>query len=242
MTKLLDSEKVATGRKLLAGIRKNTKPVLRSVMELGGWLNWASEVVDGGRIYSQRIWRVTRGVTNPNNRIRLTREFFLDVDWWDENLEKLNGRPVPLAAGECREIVRCVTDATGTGKIGIWMDGAFVHITQEEVRELCPEIPPAESLEKEIHVQTWEAAAPLCVLRLFPLVTEGRELHVLTDNSAAEAALNSGAIRHEPSMAVVRATFWECKRQNARLRVGWLPGKANIFADAVSRMTNRAKR
>ena len=106
----------------------------------------------------------------------------------------------------------------------------------QKVRELCPEIPPAESFEKEIHVQTWEAAAPLCVLRLFPLVTEGRELHVLTDNSAAEAALNSGAIRHEPSMAVVRATFWECKRQNARLRVGWLPGKANIFADAVSRI------
>jgi len=236
MTMRLDAVKIARTRRMIAEFREAAKQTVGGVEVLGGFLSWASDMVDGGRIFTQRIWALTRGfgARHKSNRVRLTRPVFMDLDWWDTSLETHNGLATRLPAVDRRPIICAATDATGDGDIGVWWMGAFAHFREAEVRKICPEIPPHGA--KRHHVQVWEAAGPLVFLRVFRGLWDGHEVHFATDNTGAESAHNKGAIRHGETMEVVRATFFETRARDARVRVGWIPGISNPLADAVSRL------
>jgi hypothetical protein len=76
----------------------------------------------------------------------------------------------------------------------------------------------------------------LCASRLYPDMARVCNIHCLTDNKRAEAALNKGSSKHDDTLPVIRATFEATREINCRIRVGWIPGKANPIADAISRM------
>ena len=227
----LDATKITSVQHAISDLRANSRPTLKLVQSAGGLLSWAAPMIDGGRLFQQRLWRATHGVSHKQLHVRLTKSVYLDLDWWDENLERYNGTAHLLPLADRRPAIRIVTDATGDGDIGIFWDGAFIYLNQTQVRQLCPEIPPGD-----LHVQTWEAAAPLCAFRLFRDLMTGHEIHCLVDNTGARSGFSRGAIRHEPTMCVLRAAFYETRFNNARIMAGWIAGKSNPLADAVSRL------
>ncbi len=236
MTMRLDSGKIERIRVQIAQFRAMKTPTLLDAQRLGGLLSWAADLLDGGRTFTQRFWRATAGLSRPHHRYRLTKQVHLDLDWWDNNLEKFNGQATPLPLASRRPIIRIATDATGDGDVGIWYDGAFVHLREAGVRAVCPEIPPGAQ-----HVQVWEAEAPLCAFRIFRPLFGGAEIHCLTDNTGARAAFSKGASKHDATMSVLRAAFWDTRAADARIIVGWIPGKSNPIADAISRLHERGQ-
>jgi hypothetical protein len=231
MQMALDSVKINRIESKIALFRQSTKTNLKEVQRLGGLLSWASDMVDGGRTFTQRLWALTSGTQRAHDFLRITKSVHLDLDWWEEFLPDFNGKAQPLPFLNRRPAVQMATDATGEGDIGIWWDGAFVRLDEQATRILCPEIPPGAQ-----HVQTWEAAAPLCALRLFCTFLQKREIWCLTDNTGAEAGFGKGASRHEGTQCILRAAFWETRKLDCRLILHWIPGKANPLADTVSRL------
>ena len=59
----------------------------------------------------------------------------------------------------------------------------------------------------------------------------------VTDNTQVVAALNTGRSANAVSMSLLRDIFWQSVIFNCRLVAIYLPGKDNIIADALSRMS-----
>jgi hypothetical protein len=231
MVMALDSTKTQKLIDSITEFKVRRRRTLHEFQTIGGYLSWCSDMVDGGRLFTRRFWDATAGAKHKHHHCSLTRAVHLDLDWWTTNLERYNGTAHALPASDRRPILRIVTDATGHGDVGIYYNGAFVHLTRSEVGDVVPEIP-----EGCHHVQTWEAAAPLCAFRLFRDLMANHEVHCLVDNTAAKAGFSRGVIKHEATRCVLRAAFYETRANNARICLGWIPGKSNPIADAVSRI------
>jgi hypothetical protein len=231
LTATLDEGKVQKALRAIRALRTNPDVRKKDFQSAAGFLSWASTVVDGGRIYTQRVWKRLRGIRSRGHHASLTKEMHQDLDWWEAALTAVSGRPVPTANADTRPIRRIATDAAGGGFTGVFWEGAFAYLTEQDVRVLVPEIPPGEQ-----HIQVWEAAAPLCAVRLFPDLARGHNVHCVTDNKGAEAALNKGSSKHDETLHVIRAAFELTRALDCRIRMAWIPGKANPIADAISRL------
>ena len=231
LTASLDEGKVAKAIASVQSLKTNADRRKKDFQAAAGFLSWASTVVDGGRIFTQRIWRRMSSLRTGGHHARLTAEMHKDLDWWLVALAAIRHTAVPTLNADTRPVVRIATDAAGGGYTGVFWEGAFVYLPEARVRELVPEISPGPQ-----HIQVWEAAAPLCAIRLFPDMARGHCIHCLTDNKGAEAALNKGSSHHDDTLPVIRAAFYATREMDCRIHVGWIPGKANPIADAISRL------
>ena len=55
---------------------------LRQLQHLAGRLNWACQVVKGGRCYLRRVLDTMRPLKNLHHQARLSQQFHLDIAWW----------------------------------------------------------------------------------------------------------------------------------------------------------------
>ncbi|XP_077862556.1 uncharacterized protein LOC144344498 [Saccoglossus kowalevskii] len=77
--------------------RRATK---RQLQQLAGKLNWAAQVVHGGRTFLRRVLDAISKLKASNHKCRLNREFQGDIQWWLHFLSYFNHRsfwyhPIP---------------------------------------------------------------------------------------------------------------------------------------------------
>ena len=70
------------------GRRRASKRQLESLI---GSLNWAGQVIQGGRTYLRRMIDMKNKLCSPSDKIRLNDNFFDDLNWWLAYMKVFNG-------------------------------------------------------------------------------------------------------------------------------------------------------
>ncbi len=124
----LDPEKLAKATHLVCSFERKTKCTQRELQSLVGFLQWASKVIYGGRVFLRRLITLQNYVTRPNHRVRLTADSRHDLAWWrTQGLPQFNGAAmiVPSVPMLCRSF-QC--DSCGAGGLGVFFEGGYVDI------------------------------------------------------------------------------------------------------------------
>jgi hypothetical protein len=247
-TVLLPEEKLRKGHALLdswlalwdkPGGRKVTRS---SLDKLIGHLSYYSMVVYGGRAFLHRIrrlrYRDERGVPRPpQHRIYCNVQMRCDLEWWQTNLAVFNGEArVPWDACGCD--IRL--DATGTGGLGVFVDGGFLARPPAVTRsddgsgpaELCRGHPDTN------WANDWELFAFVVLMRAYGEYLRDKAVRVVSDNFAAVRGVRKFSVKGlDPELreGYLRELFALCVRFNVRLKTRWIPGAENVLPDALSR-------
>ena len=85
---------------------------LRQLQQLAGCLNWACQVVRGGRCYLRRILDVIKPLKLAHHKVVLSESFYADIDWCLQFLPVFNGKCLELHHAPVYDVF---VDASGTG-------------------------------------------------------------------------------------------------------------------------------
>lgn len=223
MTLSLPSEKVTDTMDCLKRAISRTKLTKRALQSLIGKLNWATQVIYGGRFHLRRLLERISGLKYPSHHTRVTQDMRADMAWWITFMEGFNGttrmvendRPhAALSIDACQ----VAAGAHFEGQVlytpwkQVWPEVAGLHINHLEVLALEPA------------ARTWA-----------PSWTNKR-VFVHSDNMCAVHTINKGISKHSTVMASLRRVFWLSAAYNFRLRAVYYPGVHNTIADSASRL------
>lgn len=200
----------------------------------------------GGRTFSRRLIELLKGL-KTGDRIRLSREFHLDIQWWLDYGKIFNGSAIMIKYNFGHG-PWFTADASGTGygiyASGDWMAGSFVGDCPQWINELHLQgshehwksiaLPLLNSEDDNINfremVPIW-----LAIKRLAPGM---RNTHIVafSDNSQVVYAINKGHSVNKSIMSLIRSMFWECVKFNVFLTAKHISGVHNSIADTLSRL------
>ena len=77
----LPADKMSELRISLDSFAKRKRASRRQLQYLAGKLNWACQVIRGGRIFVRRILDIVNNLQKPSHKLKLTADFQLDIQW-----------------------------------------------------------------------------------------------------------------------------------------------------------------
>lgn len=199
-------------------LKKMTK---RQLMSLAGKLNWATQVVYGGRFHLRRILNRIRDLRLPHHRSRITSEMRKDMLWWISFMTHFNGCTPML---DTRMTTSVCIDACPIAAGG-YCDGNFVYTPWNNW-------PGAHNL----HINYKETLALEPAVVQWAHTWANKTVYVHCDNQAAVSIINKGSSRDPFVMDSLRRVFWWSAIYNFRFKAVYIPGIYNQIADSVSRL------
>ena len=100
----LPDDKMYEFRVLLQQFATKRRASLRQLRQLAGRLNWACQVVRGGRCYLRRILDMMRPLKHAHHKVRLSGQFYADIAWWVNFMAVFNGRCLALQNAPLHEV------------------------------------------------------------------------------------------------------------------------------------------
>lgn len=219
--------KVQDFRKVLLDFSTRKRASCRQLQQLAGKLNWACQVVRGGRTYLRRILNLISPLRKPNHKIRLDCEFHRDIQWWIDFIDVFNCKPVfALPAMDCPVFVDACSSASGIFYNGDWQYTVF-NWDWPEVADL--------------HINYKEVLSVLLAARRWGHLWANSSVKLFTDNITARAIINKGSCRHPLVMTYLRELFWIAALHNFSIQAVYIRGPSNILADSISRLHERGQ-
>lgn len=201
------------------------KVTLRELQSLLGMLVFACRVIPVGRIFSRRLYMVTKGMVSPFSHIRLTRYLKDDLLVWLSFLQSFNGRAVWQTSLSAEEF-GLFTDASGSVGFGAFWNNHWSAGNWH---------------------QSWldgGVTRNLVLLELFPVVLaevvwgqffRDSRLLINTDNTGVVFAINCLSSKNVMVVKLLRHLVLVCLKLNIWIRARHVPGIHNDVADALSR-------
>ena len=191
----------------------------RELESLIGLLHHAARVVILGRSFLHQLILHLRGGRHENHFIRLNREIWADIQWWQLFAELWNGTSLcPVGAPD----VVMVSDAYGS-----WGCGAFTETTWFQVQ--WPENCRGQSI-------TFKELFPIVLaLVVWSRQWRGSHLHCRCDNQAVIHILASRYSRNSNVMHLLRCMFILEAFYDFHISTSHIVGADNGLADALSR-------
>ena len=225
MTLHLPEEKVIAFKELLLQFRSRKRASCRQLQALAGKLSWSTCVVRGGRIFLNRILQLLRPLRRTSHKALLDSEFQNDIDWWLSYIDFFNcthiipvsSPPVPIFTDACQE---------GAG-LCCPFDWAYINWRID--------VPQFEAK----HINVKESAAAIAAIHRWAPLLRGQRVTIYTDNITTRAAISKGRTRDPSVMDGLRSMFWTAEQYNITIECKYIAGKFNIYADAISRITQR---
>ena len=187
-----------------------------------GLLSHAAKVVKAGRTFLRRIIDLSTSASQLHHFIRLNTEARSDIEWWFRFISLWNGiSMLPSHDAGSREIL-VFTDASGLWGFGavwnqLWLQLEWAGILQDA------------------HIATKELTPIMLAAAIWGSQWKGRSVKVLSDNSAAVAAINKQSSRVPMMGHLLKALAFICGKFQIQLGAFHLPGTHNCAADAISR-------
>lgn len=238
----LPQDKLDKFRSEIEFFEEKSRATKKQLQRLCGIFNHCSRVVRGGRIFTNRIVQLLKGLPDWNVRIRLTKGFKSDLCWW-KNFSKFFNGVSAIIDPEFHEYV--FTDASKDG-YGIvhgsdWLAGFYnsedvpedLHYS-ESTHQPWVNLCVPERFRNNINVL--EVLPLLLLCRKFGPHWRDRRVLVFSDNTQLVSLVNKGSVVNHYCMDVIRFVFWESVRFNFQLHAVHIPGKANVMADYLSRI------
>ena len=215
------------------GLGVKVKP--KDLAKLLGHLVFASQVVPGGRTYMQNMLSAFSGleVDWKHGRVRarhgdwelvtLSREFWLDLEWWSDHLEVRNC--VPLDTPSWSEAMITGTDASdwGVGTV-VWLDG---H-KEECNMSFC-------NAEKRRPINFRELLGIVRIFELYGHRLAGCKVMVETDNTTAKGAAEKLASVAASMQEMLRRLYAVAERWGIIVVPIHTPGAKLFRPDQTSR-------
>ena len=218
----LPEDKVSNLYDLLFSFLHRSRASCRQLQQLAGKLSWAAHVVNGGRIYLQRVLDHLRPLQKPNHKTRLSPQFKLDIRWWLQFLPVFNCKSL---AKPLMPVTELYTDACNEGAGMVTpVDWLYVNWALD-----YPQIASE-------HINVKETMA--IVLAAYKLGPTWRDRLVIvhTDNVTAQTAINKGICNNLTLRPHLRELFWLSNVYNFHLKAVYIPGCLNYIADSLSRI------
>ena len=222
-TLTLPTDKLTPLVQRLHVLSRRKKVCLRDLLSVIGSLTLACRAIAPGRAFLRRLHDLTCGISNPNHKVRLTREARNDLTAWLEFFHVFNGTlsflPVDWTSSD---VLNLFSDASGFAFSAVfrdaWLQGIFPDTQHDDhisVKELLPIV---------LAVRVWSH-----------LLRDSRILF-FTDNTAVVEVINKQTSKHPPLMLLVRQLVVTCLQFNIAFRATHIPGKHNQLADMISRL------
>lgn len=219
-----------------------SRATVKQLRRLCGILSYASRVIRGGRTFSRRIIDHLKGLSPSTKRVRLTRQFHQDIQWWDSWASEFNGQASMIAHNYGSGLSIC-SDSSMKG-YGVvhgtrWCAGHFnADSTPKAITPLREEhyhwvnLDVGHSLSINILelVPIWLA----CVL--WGSMWTNQQVICWTDNTQVMAAINRGTSANAKTMNLLRDIFWYSVVHNFHLAARHVPGSKNVIPDFLSRI------
>ena len=193
----------------------------KDIQRLTGRLNWAAQVIYGGRPHLRRLLDRQNNLQAPNHRTRITRCMRADITWWISFLRVFNGSTPMLDARP--RTPTCIDACTEGG--GGFFNGAWFHVSWANW--------PGASAR---HINYKEVLALEPAAYLWAPHWRNHKVTIHSDNQAAVSMINKGSAKDPFTMASLRRVFWLSAIFNFRLTAVYYPGRYNTLADAASRL------
>ena len=215
----LPEDKLINALKTLAQWRKRKTCFKRDLLSLIGVLSHASKVVRNSRVFLRRMIDLSTTMKEPDHFIRLNVEARSDIEWWFQFMRVWNGRamlPPPT------QPFTLVSDASGN-----WGCGAYWNLYWFQL--------PWNNSLVDAHISVKELAPIVLATAIWGKAWKGHTIRVLSDNTAAVAAINNGTSTLEESAHLLRCLAFLTAHHQCELKAYHLPGQHNILADSLSR-------
>ena len=226
---------LAALRQVKASYRPGDRARPQQVAELLGLLNFASQVVEGGSVFLERMYSQFKGVIvdwkramvrvdGRTTHMILDADFFRDVDWWLANLTSRHTVPL-LADDRADELVLAGTDASNWGRGAvIWLEGDREKSQHRWTR-----------FEESLPINVRELAGVVHILARWGPRLKGRRLLIESDNMASVSAVKKGRSKAALMAEQLRRLYATAARFDIRVQIVHTPGADLDVPDTESR-------
>ena len=218
----LPDDKLAKLRLLLQDFGGRKAMRKRELLSLVGYLQHASKAVRQGRSFVRRLIDLASLVHRLDGFVRLNTSARSDIIWWKVFAAQWNGTSMLYNYCRANPQVHVFSDASGS-----WGGGAYSG------NEWCQFQWPADL--PECHIAVKEMVPVVVAATLWGASWQGRSVRFHSDNSAVVALLNSGSVRDDSLMQLMRCLALLAAKCNFIFSSCHIQGKNNVLADALSR-------
>lgn len=186
----LGKDKLADLDQKLHIFKNKARATRQQLQSLAGSLNWACQVVRGGRFFLRRILDTIKALNHARHKAKLGEGFKKDLQWWMCYLSVFNGKRYYTDCSDEHVHVDACLKAAGMFWAGDW------HYTVFETD--WPRV-------SDLHINYKEVCAVAAAVNKWAPMWEGRTVVVHTDSSVAKAVINKGRSRNTLVNNVLRA-------------------------------------
>ena len=199
----------------------------REFLSLLGQLNAAADFVMLGRLHLRPLQMSLLAQWRPQtlplqHQIKLTADVLHHLNWWKQHRLYLQG--VPMKADPPSHHIFSDASLTGWGS-HLEPEGLLYHGVWSKT-------------QSRLHINILEMIAISLTLRRALQFIKNSTVLISTDNTTVVAYLNCQGGTHSPDlcMEVWKTLIW-CHQNQINLLIKHIPGKFNVLADLLSRIT-----
>lgn len=200
-----------------------SKISLVDLQSLVGSLNFVCKAVAPGRAFLRRLIALSRGLTRPHHRVRMSKGAKLDLLMWLEFLDHFNGVS-PISACAWDDSVELYTDAALSVGYGAFFHGKWVQGRW-----------PSCLIQQQPSIAFLEFFPLLVAVLCWGPLLANRRVRFRSDNLAVVHIINSQTSQCERIMHLVRLFVLQCLKYNIVFKAVHIPGVCNELADSLSR-------
>lgn len=222
MTLSLPDEKLADFHLLLKSFTVKRRASKRQLESLIGSLNWASQVIQGGRPFMRRMINLKNTLKNHSDKALLNSEFSADLAWWLIFMKTFNGKAQIL---DNRPVTSIQCDACTEGGGAAFLNDFFYINWALDMPDVAP-----------LHINLKETVIIVLAIFKWAYLLKNRRVIIYTDNMTAKSVINKMSSRNPVVMVYIRLLFFMQAICNFSIFAVHISGKANRLADACSRL------
>ena len=195
----------------------------RSLLSLLGKLVFLCRIVKPGRIFTRRLFDLSKTVRHLNHHVRLSREAEADVNWWLSFCSDWNHRSVFYDDNwTYGSKLTLSTDASGVGVGGQFGRRWFSRALS--------------SFEESSSICFRELLAVVAACYCWGSLLAGRRVLLECDNESVVHCMNNGTSKCVNVMSLMRKLFFVAAKFNFDIRLTHVAGIDNVAADLLSRL------
>ena len=222
----LPADKVQEYCAYLVSFLQKTCASKRQLQSVAGKLNFAAQVVRGGRCYLRRLLTAINYLKQGHHKSKINAGIKADIQWWLDCIKVFNCRNI-LPTGNNIHVVR--VDASGTG-CGFQFGGDWGYVNWEL------DFPQGTRL----HINYKEVMSVLFATRRWGPNWQDSKVLIGTDSMVAKSVLNKGTCKNPLVHAAVQEIFWYSVMYNFTIESFHVPGIMNKVPDAISRLHSKS--
>ena len=207
---------------MLTQFASRKRASLRQLQQLAGRLNWACQVVKGGRSYLRRILDIIKPLKLSHHKAVLPPSFFADIHWWLQFLPVFNGTCIALKYAPVNDVY---IDASRSGS-------GFLFANDWGYCSWKWDFPAMQ----DFHINEMEIMSAVFAARRWAPYWANSRVVFHTDSITARAALQKGTARSGRIMPYLQELFWWSAQFNFSIDAVYIPGRDNDTPDIISRL------